>query len=168
MQYKCANCPKLFLSKVGLKLHLNHSPSCQIKYHDSTSFKIAVNDSHIQKKCKLQDVIDDEKEIITPAGYYNSTNKEDQYSSNLNQQDYIFLDSSLIEIKLLKLLNNMSSPHYAFQAIMEWAQDAYLSGYTFDPKTTTNELQIKKFTRWLNMSNCKPIQKKVCLPPDNL
>ena len=51
---------------------------------------------------------------------------------------------------------------------MEWAADAYNSGYNFVPKCKTFKQKIKKMEKWLNMTSCSPYQKDIILPPDNL
>ena len=55
----------------------------------------------------------------------------------------------------------MSSPHYAFQTNMKWAQDAYKSGHTFTLKSNIYDQQIKKLVQWLNMTDFTSVQKNL-------
>ena len=84
------------------------------------------------------------------------------------KEPFAYSNDSRVEIMLLKLLNNIGAPHYAFKDLMEWAHDAYISGYKFTPKRSSYQQQINKIEKWLNLSQCRPFQKQVNLPPDEL
>src|SRR5687767_7965394 len=87
----------------------------------------------------------------------------------LNQKKtFGYSNESQREVFLLQILNSIGAPHYAFKLIMEWAHDAFISGYKFSPKCGTHQQQIKRIERWLNLSHCRPFKKQVVLPPDQL
>ena len=70
-----------------------------------------------------------------------------------------------LECKLLKLLNDVNAPHYPFQSIMEWAQEASRSGYTFQPKQSTRTAHIQYLKSWLNLPESSyPKQIPTLLP----
>ena len=45
-------------------------------------------------------------------------------------------------IKLMKLLDDMNCPDYAFPAILSWAHDAYVDGFTFNPNAKTRKSNL--------------------------
>ena len=55
----------------------------------------------------------------------------------------MYTNEMRVENSLLKLITDMNAPNYAFKKIMEWAKDAYKSGYQFNPKTTIYHSQVK-------------------------
>lgn len=81
---------------------------------------------------------------------------------------FSFHNNNRIENSLLKIIMEIGAPNYAFKKIMEWAKDAYNTGYQFNPKSTTYKSQIKTIEKHSNMSCLRPIIKQVILPPDNL
>ena len=56
--------------------------------------------------------------------------------------DFVYSNSTRVEVELLKLLNEICAPHYAYKVIMEWTADAYNSGYNFLPKCKTYQQKI--------------------------
>ena len=69
------------------------------------------------------------------------------------------------ECKLLKLLDEANAPHFLFQQIMEWAQEAAHNGYSFQPKRITRRAHITQLKNWLNLSPlCYPFQVMTELP----
>src|SRR6476646_6063860 len=49
---------------------------------------------------------------------------------------YFFMHTNEIRVKNNKLVSDMSIPIDGFKKIMEWAKDAFCTGYQFKPKTT--------------------------------
>ena len=68
-----------------------------------------------------------------------------------------------VESNLLKLITDMNIPNYAFKKIMEWAKDAYNSGYQFNPKATSYHSQIKQLESFSNLSSVRPYVKPIAL-----
>ena len=69
------------------------------------------------------------------------------------------------ECKLLKILNDVNAPHYLFKSIMDWAQEASRSGYTFQPKQSTRKAHIQYLKSWLNLPESSfPKQIPTLLP----
>ena len=56
------------------------------------------------------------------------------------------------ECKLLKLFDEANAPHFLFQQIMEWAQEAAHNGYSFQPKQITQKAHIAQLKTWQNLS----------------
>lgn len=51
---------------------------------------------------------------------------------------------------------------------MNWAKDAYKTGYQFNPRTVNYKSQIKKIEKHNNYDSLRPEMKSISLPPDNL
>ena len=65
-------------------------------------------------------------------------------------QPYHFSNNEFQDIKVLKLLNEMGTPLYAYKIIMEWAKDAYLSNNIFDSQHTSHKQVIKYLPKTAN------------------
>ena len=79
-------------------------------------------------------------------------------------------NTQYFDCKLLQLLDEANAPHYLFQQIMEWAQEAAHNGYSFQPKQMTQKAHITRLKTWLNLSpSCYPQQSIIELPvqPNN-
>ena len=69
------------------------------------------------------------------------------------------------ETKLLQILDRAQAPHYLFQEIMQWSQQAQLKHYTFMPECKTRVAQINHLKKWLKFpKSCEPKQIDVELP----
>jgi hypothetical protein len=73
-----------------------------------------------------------------------------------NYQPYHFSNDEYQEIKLLKLLNDLGTPLYAYKLIIEWAKEAYLSKYSFDSQHTSHKQMINYIKRKLQIRICQP------------
>jgi len=78
------------------------------------------------------------------------TNNFTKIHNSNSYQPYHFSNNEFQEIKLLKLLNELGTPLYAYKLIMEWAKDAHLSDYNFDSQHTSHKQIIKYLQK-----NCK-------------
>ena len=85
-----------------------------------------------------------------------------------DDQPFTFTNERRVEVSLLKLLNELGAPLFAFKEIMEWAADAYHSEYKFNPDTCTHCAQIKELQKWTNMTCLRPSQEIVTLAGDGL
>ena len=166
--YKCDSCNKYFSSIKGLSMHLNYHPECRQKSYQSVTSQLSMNKTvqHEQKKRKIESLNLDNNS--TTNNVLDDHTVEDEFSNDSVNEPFAYSNDSRVEIMLLKLLNNIGAPHYAFKDLMEWAHDAYISGYKFSPKCSSYQQQINKVEKWLNLSKCRPFQKQVNLPPDDL
>ena len=62
----------------------------------------------------------------------------------------------------------MGAPNYAYKEIMNWAKDAYQSGYKFNSKTCGYKNKIMELQKFSNLEFLRPEVKQVVLPKDNL
>jgi len=70
------------------------------------------------------------------------------------------------EIDLLKLIIDMGAPLYAYEHIMKWAKESYMSKYTFDSKHKTYQQTINYLEKQLQFNICCPIKILVELSQD--
>ena len=52
-------------------------------------------------------------------------------SDDDEQMLFMYAISDKVKVSLLKVLNTIGAPHYAFKLVMEWAKDTYYAGYKF-------------------------------------
>ena len=59
--------------------------------------------------------------------------------NDLSENSFVFSfhNNECIETNLLKLVKEINVPNYAYKKIINWARDAYNTGYKFCPKTTS-------------------------------
>ena len=62
-----------------------------------------------------------------------STTAQEPSQSLPSQQPFMYSTDQKGTIVLLKLLDDMNAPDYAFARILKWAQTAKAEGYTFQP-----------------------------------
>ena len=82
-------------------------------------------------------------------------------------EPYHFSNDDYQEIKLLKLLNDLGTPLYAYQKIMEWAKEAHMSNYNFDNQHTSHKQMITYLEKKLQFKMCQPTIIPVKLLHDN-
>ena len=85
-------------------------------------------------------------------------------TSFLTPDTWVFTNARRVEIILLKLLTELEAPLWAFQEIMNWALDAYQSGYNFLPNQKSYKSQISTLEQWVGMDHMRPTQVRVALP----
>ena len=69
-----------------------------------------------------------------------------------------------VENNLLKLVSDMNATNAAFKKIMEWAKDAFSTGYQFAPKTTNYRSQIMQMESYSNLKPIRSFNKPVIVP----
>ena len=82
----------------------------------------------------------------------------------LNDDTCVFTNARRVEIILLKLLTELEAPLWAFQTIMDWALDAYQTGYNFLPNQKSYKSQISTLEQWVGMDHMRHNQVRVVLP----
>src|SRR5688572_26949880 len=69
-----------------------------------------------------------------------------------------------VENNLLKLVSDMNATNDAFKKIVDWAKDAFSTGYQFNPKTTNYRNQTMQMKKYSNLKTIRPFNKDVTLP----
>ena len=94
-----------------------------------------------------------------------STLQDDNDEQFLIPSDEPFLlNSRRVETILMKILSEIEAPLYAFEVIMDWAQDAFVTGYKFNPTQKSYQSQIAHLQKLLNMDHLRPTSVPVPLP----
>ena len=71
-----------------------------------------------------------------------------------------------VKIALLKILNDVGAPLYAFSSVIGWAENAYQTGYRFNPRTKHFDTMMKELQDWTQLGDLRPTQKMVTLAKD--
>ena len=71
------------------------------------------------------------------------------------------------EVNLLKIINDLGAPLYAYELIMKWARESHLSNYSFDSKHKTYKQTISYLENQLQFKICWPTNVPVTLCSDN-
>lgn len=182
-KYKCTACNKpAFKSSRGLSVHFQHNKKCKIEHYKilnmleithninkgtkAMSSKITSTETNksILKSLINQGSCNEQIEfptINTETEASNDYNQDlqiqedldDNTSATENNYFYAFTNDSRVECNLLKLLFDMGAPKYAFKEVMQWAKNAFLTGYQFNPKSTSFKSQILKLQKNSNLEH---------------
>ncbi len=84
------------------------------------------------------------------------------------EKHHTFLHTNEIQVEnnLMKLVSDMNVPNDAFKNIMNWAKDAFCTGYQFNSRTTNYKSQIALMGNYCNLKYCRPYNREVTLPND--
>lgn len=177
--YTCQACFKHYQTKRDLSNHLSNSTYCNeiiesipnqkrdnSKTNDQTTSHIYLdNESITNNKSESSEdlqMIDNESNNASDKSNCLSSTEE----SN-RDQPYHFSNNKFQEIKLLKLMNELGTPLYAYRLIMEWAKDAHLSNFNFDSQHTSHKQMIKYLQKKLQIKMCQPTITQVKLIQDS-
>ena len=180
-QFQCLNthCPKPggFNSKRGLHIHYGksvhcaaHAAACQdliqqniqarpplsasqtwdVDDEDTTSFVCLDNSS--------PPTANDSVIVETLAV---NTFESNQSSNCLGIK---YTTEQFTETKLLKILNDAAAPHFLYQDILSWAEEAKRNQYSFRPERLERSAQVKYLEKWLHLQPCRPETVKLVLP----
>lgn len=90
------------------------------------------------------------------APFASMETEEDQPIEPINT--FMHTNQIRVENNLLKLVSDMNVPNDAFKKTVDWANDALMTRYQFNPKTTKYRRQLVQME---NFSNLKPISQIV-------
>ena len=77
---------------------------------------------------------------------------------------FMYTNEIRVENNLLKLVSDMNATNDAFKKIVDWAKDAFSTGYQFNPKTTNYRSQIMQMENYSNLKPIRPFNRTVILP----
>jgi len=182
---QCLGCSKAFKSKQSFSLHVINSPKCLSSYAQ----EIDVNQLLILGSKLLSNIqaisyndntpptvstVNNEQEDIALAAQPDVEEDNNELANALLQSDdeehmpFMYSTSDKVEVSLLKLLNSIGAPHYAFKLIMDWAEDAFDCGYTIQPKQSSYKSQLEHLQCISGVGFTPPTQKVITLAVDNL
>ncbi len=188
----CIVCKESFTSQRGLSMHLLKAPYCvemlhsfqnQSKYTCQASLIIqssydSTNNQQNQSLENMEDInIKKRKKEIEKNNnciFKRNQMNEESSLSNICDNNITEYQSSLLpnnvfhEVKLLKLLNDLGTPLYAYKHIMDWAKEAYISNFNFETKHTNYHQIIKYLETKLQLGICRPLTILVQLYGDKM
>ncbi len=188
----CANvhCLRNFKDNKGLNNHYTANPMCH-EANKGLPFFQARHTAFFEKLPTETDLAahdDDEEESVDPmlgdddshTGSISTESEEDSSSESEEELPAVveptfirpnvdaFTAEQFVETELLKLCMDVSAPFSFYKQILEWAQRAKESGYTFVPQYKTRRSLTRHLTKWLRLEHFVPKQQAVILPGDGL
>jgi hypothetical protein len=194
--YMCCICKKTFKSQQALSVHIAKSPYCMVESNNSYMFKQNNNtyssSIQINMDVAVKPTSNTDKKEISSHELSNSINlpennfdnveennnttsnnmapefENNDSGSNCKEQELNCFQNSLQhEVKLLKLLNNLGTPLYAYNEIMNWAQEANMAQFDFDTKHKNYHWVIQNMEDQLGMQSFRPEKISVSLKGNN-
>ena len=189
-QTKCNGCSCLFKGNHGLSNHFQHSLECKTVHLELVNEqpKVSVGISQTDGDRRMKFVTTETTNDYTISDF-NLTNEEDSHVASISECDpfnikpnnlvdeqlhyaqstedsdpFVYTNEIRVENNLLKLVTDLNVPNYAFEKIMDWARDAYSSGYQFNPRATNYKSQIKQMQNFSNLKYIRPHIKQAKLP----
>ena len=116
----------------------------------------------------LADVDDDEDDATVAMSLGDAEDEELLTGGNLSSKERAtisYTTAQFHETKLLKLLNDAQAPHYLYEQILSWAEQAKLEKYSFAPQRKSRANQINHLKKWLGHDKvCDPEEVPTNLP----
>ena len=175
--YTCHGCKVKYQSNRALSIHLRSSLYCNdfMQSHPLTLTPLQnYNEKTINniEEAHFATTFDynhnhNEPESNLEHGFNNDDSLSTEKSNQGSENEFYHSTEIIHEIKLLKILTNIGAPLYAYQTIMKWAQEAYLSDYKFDTTRKTYQQTIKYLEEDLQFHVSQPKFVPVTLFKDN-
>ena len=74
-----------------------------------------------------------------------------------------YFTSDQVEAALLEIMKEMKAPLYFYQRILNWARNAYILGYNFEPQRSTYHQQVAFFEQKYGMSSLRPQRESILI-----
>ena len=113
-------------------------------------------------RCNIKQDIVNEDTSINTAPFASLDAEEEESIEPINT--FMYTNEIRVENNLLKLVSDMNATNDAFKKIVDWAKDAFSTGYQFNPKTTNYRSQIMQMENYSNLKPIRPFNKQVLLP----
>ena len=197
VKIKCNGCNRYFNNTQGLSNHFQHNKECKAIHlnviHQYPILPIETSQVESDNKTNIlteHTLLENHQECELNQLNKNVCNMVQENTNDDNNNDSIQFASMPIEVEetpephnffmytnevrvennLLKLVSDMNVINDGFKKIIEWAKDAFSTGYQFNPKTTKYKSQIKQMEKFSNLKPIRPFNKPVLLPNnmDNL
>ena len=140
----CGNCMKKFDQKKGLSLHLSHNVKCKQSYIFPLANSATFAPQQSFKKQRVSHALDEDVPFNKEVEHDNTNYTIEDSEITEQSPTFVYCNNTKVEIELLKLLQKIGAPHYAFKLIMDWAFNAFVSGYKFSPQCNNYQHQINK------------------------
>lgn len=178
--YSCLVCKAIFETKRSLSLHLTNSDYC-VTFFNDFQYQIQTQ-KPIKKDITTNNNLDNSKqsldiEMQTSIDFEDqqsitSDNGPDQESISEHSQsesNLLHFDSGIAhEIKLMKLINELGTPLYAYKKILDWAKEAQVTGFNFESQHGTYQQTMIFLEHKLHLGISWPKLFPVTLHKDNM
>ena len=174
---QCFACKNVYLSSRALTMHLNHSQYCMDRYYEQQhnsfvspfNIPLLLNNSTNENSTLVHNeifiansyepIINCYDQILESISTESDNNSNISESSNCN----LYHDNNIIhEIKLVKILNDMGAPLYAYENIIEWARNAHLQDFKFQTYNKTYKQLIKHLETKMHLGLGRPQKNNSC------
>ena len=190
VQVICNGCNRYFKAGRGLSNHFQFNKECKAihlnlnnHYHNISNKKAQEErdkkmkaikplkelnikqdeDNHENNDiCNTNQDSNGEESSNDTAPFASMPTKEEEPKEPINT--FMFTNEIRVENNLLKLVSDMNATNDAFKNIVEWAKDAFSTGYQFNPKTINYRNQIMQMEKYSNLKPIRPFNKPVLIP----
>ena len=144
--FQCLACKKQFDTQRSLSLHLSKIYYCKTilnKLHYQYSKDPYLNlKQHVQNRIQNNDnqcdnCLESHNENLLNFEADNDSIESSNSGTTITSNPFHYTDKIVNEVNLLKIINDIGAPLYAYESIMKWARESYMSKYTFDSKYKT-------------------------------
>ena len=166
-RYRCPNpgCQKYFATIKSCRQHCAMSKQCclfvqQLMQDKSFGSLVESNKPRTRSSSAKIDPLPIDDHILTVDDETMDVPVEDSINDesvttnteSVSTKSVAHTDGLYHETKLLQILDKVQAPHYLFQEIMEWSQQAKLKNYSFRPERKTQTAQILHLKKLVKVS----------------
>jgi len=152
------------LTKEAIQIEKDSKMSAVTQSNILNNIQCELNEGN-HESCNInQDSIIEDSSINTTP-FASMPTEDEEITEPINT--FMYTNEIRVENNLLKLISDMNVPNYGFKKIVDWAKDAFDTGYQFNPKTTKYKSQIMQMEKYSNLKPIRPYNKDVILPNSN-
>ena len=175
----CIACQTQYKNQRSLSLHLSNSKYCiqtltNFQYqnlHSIQTKQSSMSNTTQSIKENLEHNTDDNQSIQSSSEICSLNLDEDVSISKHSFEELRTLhysDNIVHEVKLLKIINELGTPLYAYKTILDWAKEAQLSNYNFESQHGTYQQTINFLEHKLLLGITRPKTITVNMYKDNM
>lgn len=176
----CIACQTVYQNQRSLSLHLSNSDYCiqtltnfqNHKFQSTQSKQNTISPTTQSVQQNHDNNTDDNMSIQSSSTQIISSNQDEDESisdhSFTESRTLHYLDNIVHEVKLLKIINQLGTPLYAYKLILDWAKEAQISNYNFDNQHGTYQQTIKFLEHKLLLGITRPQTTTVKMYKDNM
>ena len=187
--YTCPNksCLKQYKNEKGLAAHFARSPKCstgankllsnqmrQCQPVNSTTAVFREEEDHSEVSNEGIDVTDFQDSLIESedeASFIHNQEADTEEAQAFDLPTYdanCYNENLYFQTKLLKILHNANVPHYVYNQIVEWAQEASQSKVSFLDLCKSRKGAVHQLEKWMPPAlTSKPIEAVAELPTNS-
>ncbi len=175
----CIACQMQYKNQRSLSLHLSNSQYCiqtltNFQYQNVHSIQtkqssISTSSQSIEENLEHNE---DDNQSIQSSSEECSLNLDEDVSISKHSFEELrtlhYSNNIVHEVKLLKIINELGTPLYAYKTILDWAKEAQLSNYNFESQHGTYQQTISFLEHKLLLGITRPNTITVNMYKDNM